>query len=256
MSAVLSEVRGKVQWITLNRPDKRNAINAEVIAGIAEGFERAQSNPEVRAIVLTGAGDKAFCAGGDLKPGAAFEFDVAEPTAPYANLFRLVRNCPLPSIARINGACMAGGMGLLCMTDIAVAAEHVQFGLPEARIGLFPFQVLSLMKEQIGPRLLREYALTGRAISAQEARDAGLLNHVVPAAQLDAKVEELLASLVANSPTALRRGKYALRAIESMDFEQSLAFNESQLTLMAQSEDAREGIASFNEKRKPTWTGK
>ena len=168
MSAVLSEVRGKVQWITLNRPDKRNAINAEVIAGIAEGFERAQSNPEVRAIVLTGAGDKAFCAGGDLKPGAAFEFDVAEPTAPYANLFRLVRNCPLPSIARINGACMAGGMGLLCMTDIAVAAEHVQFGLPEARIGLFPFQVLRKnrsgraccvnMRSPVGPSARRKPA--------------------------------------------------------------------------------------------------
>ena len=256
MSAVLLERRGAVQWITLNRPQQRNAINAEVIDGIAQGFQRAQESSQVRAIVLTAEGDKAFCAGGDLKPGNAFAFDVAEPAMPYANLLRLARNCPLPSVARVNGACMAGGMGLLCMTDLAIAADHAKFGLPEAKLGLFPFQVLSLLKDQIGPRMLREYALTGRTFTADEAKAVGLINHVVPAADLDAKLEELLELLVSNSPTALRRGKYALRAIEAMNFDQAIAFTESQLTLMAMSEDAREGMASFNEKRKPTWTGK
>lgn len=256
MSAVRIERRDRVQWITLDRPQQRNAINGEVIDGIAEGFRRAQADPEVRAVVLTGEGDKAFCAGGDLKPGTAFAFDVAEPTAPYANLLRLARNCPLPSVARINGACMAGGMGLLCMTDLAIAADHARFGLPEARLGLFPFQVLSLLKEQIGARILREYVLTGRTFGADEARSIGLINQVAPAADLDARLAELLDLLVSNSPTALRRGKYALRAIESMSFEQAIAFTESQLTLMAQSQDAHEGMAAFNEKRKPTWTGK
>lgn len=256
MSAVRIERRDRVQWITLDRPQQRNAINGEVIDGIAEGFRRAQADPEVRAVVLTGEGDKAFCAGGDLKPGTAFAFDVAEPTAPYANLLRLARNCPLPSVARINGACMAGGMGLLCMTDLAIAADHARFGLPEARLGLFPFQVLSLLKDQIGARILREYVLTGRTFGADEARSIGLINQVAPAADLDTRLAELLDLLVSNSPTALRRGKYALRAIESMSFEQAIAFTESQLTLMAQSQDAHEGMAAFNEKRKPTWTGK
>lgn len=256
LNVVLNELRGDVFWITLNRPDKRNAINPEVIAGIAAGFREAQANPATRAIVLTGAGDKAFCAGGDLQPGAAFVFDFAEPTSEYANLFRLAKACPLPSIARINGACMAGGMGLMCMTDLAIAADNVQFGLPEARLGLFPFQVLSLMKDQIGSRKLREYALIGKPFSAQEAKQAGLLNHVVPAAQLDEKLDELLANLVANSPSAIRRGKYALRAIEAMSFEQAIAFTESQLALMSQTEDAKEGLGSFNEKRKPRWSGK
>lgn len=256
MNVVRLERRDRVQWITLDRPQQRNAINGEVIEGITQGFLSAQADPEIRAIVLTGEGDKAFCAGGDLKPGKAFAFDVAEPTAPYANLLRLARNCPLPSVARINGACMAGGMGLLCMTDLAIAADHAKFGLPEAKLGLFPFQVLSLLKDQIGPRILREYVLTGRTFGAEEAKSIGLINQVVPAADLDAKLAELLESLVFNSPTALRRGKYALRAIESMSFEQAIAFTESQLTLMAQSEDAREGMAAFNEKRKPTWTGK
>lgn len=256
MSAVLLERRGAVQWITLNRPQQRNAINGEVIAGITEGFQHAEGDPEIRAIVLTAEGDKAFCAGGDLKPGNAFAFDVSEPMMPYANLLRLARNCPLPTVARVNGACMAGGMGLLCMTDLAIAVDHAKFGLPEAKLGLFPFQVLALLKDQIGSRVLREYALTGRTFTADEAKAIGLINHVVPAAELDAKLGELLDLLVSNSPTALRRGKYALRAIESMDFDQAIAFTESQLTLMAMSEDAREGMASFNEKRKPTWTGK
>lgn len=256
MSAVLIARRGAVQWITLNRPQQRNAIDGEVITGIAEGFRRAQEDRDVRAIVLTAEGDKAFCAGGDLKAGRAFTFDVAEPTAPYANLLRLAHNCPVPSIARINGACMAGGMGLLCMTDLAIAAEHATFGLPEAKLGLFPFQVLSLLKDQIAPRVLREIVLTGRMFTAEEAKAMGLVNHVVPAANLDNRLAELLDGLVANSPTALRRGKYALRAVESMSFEQAIAFTESQLTLLAQCEDAREGMAAFNEKRKPTWTGK
>jgi methylglutaconyl-CoA hydratase len=256
MSVVLHELRGEAFWIILNRPDKRNAINAEVIAGIAAGFREAHANPAARAIVLTGAGDKAFCAGGDLQPGGAFVFDVAEPTSGYANLLRLARDCPLPSIARVNGVCMAGGMGLMCMTDLAVAADHAEFGLPEVRLGLFPFQVLSLIKEQIGPRVLREYALAGKPFTAHDAKAAGLLNHVVPAAQLDEKLDEMLASLLANSPSAIRRGKYALRAIESMSFDQAIAFTESQIVLMAQSEDAKEGLASFNEKRKPLWTGK
>ena len=256
MTVVLHERRGEVFWITINRGEKRNAINRDVIAGISDGFRAAQSHPSARAIVLTGVGEKAFCAGADLEPGSALTFDVAHPSSPYANLLRLVAACPLPSIARVNGACLAGGVGLMCMTDLAIAADHVQFGLPEVRIGLFPFQVLSLLKDQVGPRILREYALTGKTFSAHEAKAVGLVNHVVPAAQLDEKLNEILADLGANSPSAIRRGKYALRAVESMNFEQALSFCESQLALMAQTEDAKEGIASFNDKRRPRWTGK
>lgn len=256
MSTVLQELRGEVFWITLNRPEKHNALNSEVLAGIAAGFRAAHASSATRAIVLTGAGDKAFCAGADLQPGAAFVFDTSEPSSEYANLLRLAKASQLPSIARVNGACLAGGMGLLCMTDLAIAADHAQFGLPETRLGLFPFQVLSLLKSVIGPRVLRECALTGKPLNAEEARTAGLLNYVVPATQLDEKLEDILTSLIANSPSAIRRGRYALNAIESMSFEQALAFTEGQLALMALTEDAREGLAAFNEKRRPIWTGK
>lgn len=253
---VLHEQRGPAFWITLNRPDKRNAINAEVIAGIREGYRLAHANSEVRVIVLTAAGDKAFCAGGDLQPGQGFAFDLSRPNGDYADMLREAQNATLPSIARVNGVCMAGGMGLLCMTDMAVAADHVLLGLPEVKVGVFPMQVLSLLQDIAPRRVIREWALSGEPFSAAEALTAGLLNHVVPAAELDERTEWLIARIVNKSPTAIRRGKYALRAIEAMSFDQAIAYTESQIAMLAMTEDAKEGLASFNEKRKPIWTGR
>ena len=197
------ERRSNVFWITINRADKRNAINQAVVDGIRDGFRQAHADAQVRAIVLTGAGDKAFCAGGDLQPGAGFAFDLARPNIDYADLLREANNATLPSIARVNGTCMAGGMGLLCMTDFAIAADHVLFGLPEVKIGLFPMQVLSLLKDIVPKRVLREWTISGEPFPAQEALQAGLLNHIVPAAELDARVDWLLARITDKSPTAI-----------------------------------------------------
>ncbi len=253
---VLLEVRGQVQWITINRPEKRNAINAGVIAGIRAGLRAAQADPAVRAIVLTGAGDKAFCAGADLAPGKGFAFDHSRPSLDYADMLREAQACALPTIARINGTCMAGGMGLACMTDLAVAAEHVLFGLPEVKVGVFPMQVLSLLQDMVPRRVMREWALSGEPFTAREAQAAGLVNRVVPAAELDAKTDWLVGRLADKSPTAIRRGKYAMRAMAAMSFEEALAYAEGQITLMTLTEDAKEGLAAFNEKRKPTWPGR
>src|SRR5258708_5973102 len=143
-NSVVLERRGTAFWITINRPEKRNAINGDVVAGIAKGFRDAHDDAEVRVIVLTGAGDKAFCAGADLvNTGAAFAVDFAKPNVDYADLLRLSQNATKPSIARVNGVCMAGGMGLLCMTDMAVAVDNAIFGLPEVKVGVFPMQVMS-----------------------------------------------------------------------------------------------------------------
>lgn len=254
--AVLHELRGHAFWITINRPDKRNAINAEVIAGIRAGYRAARADASIRAIVLTAAGDKAFCAGGDLQPGKGFAFDLSRPNIDYADLLREAQDCTLPTIARVNGTCMAGGMGLLCMTDMAVAADQVLFGLPEVKVGLFPMQVMSLLQDIAPRRKIREWALSGEPFGAAEALQAGLLNHVVPASELDAKVDWLVNRIVDKSPTGIRRGKYALRAIDAMGFDQAIAYTESQIALLALTEDAKEGLASFNEKRKPVWTGR
>ena len=255
-AAVLHERRGHAFWITINRPDKRNAINAEVIEGIRMGYRAAHADPQMRAIVLTAAGEKAFCAGGDLQPGKGFAFDLSRPNIDYADLMREAQAATLPTIARVNGTCMAGGMGLLCMTAMAVAADHAQFGLPEVKVGVFPMQVMSLLQDLAPRRKVREWALSGEPFGAAEALEAGLVNHVVPAAALDDKLEWLLGRIVDKSPTAIRRGKYAMRAIEAMSFDQAIAYTESQIALLAMTEDAKEGLASFNEKRKPVWTGR
>lgn len=256
-ASVLQEKRGQALWITINRPDKRNAINGEVVAGIARGYRDAHDDPDIRVIVLTGTGDKAFCAGADLQhTGAAFAFDFSRPNVDYADLLRLAQNATKPSIARVNGACMAGGMGLLCMTDMAVAADHVRFGLPEVKVGVFPMQVLSLLQSIVPRRLVNEWALTGEPFDAQAALAAGLINHVAPAAELDAKVDWLVGRLTDKSPTAIRRGKYAMRAIASMSFDEAIAYTESQIALLAMTEDAKEGLKAFAEKRKPSWPGR
>ncbi len=151
---------------------------------------------------------------------------------------------------------MAGGMGLLCMTDMAVAADHVIFGLPEVKVGVFPMQVLSLLQSIAPKRQVSEWSLTGEPFDAKTAKEAGLLNYVVPAAELDAKVDWLVNRIVDKSPTAIRRGKYAMRAIASMSFDESIAYTESQIALLAMTEDAKEGLKAFGEKRKPLWPGK
>ncbi|CAN5115860.1 enoyl-CoA hydratase/isomerase family protein [soil metagenome] len=253
---VLHDKRGHAFWITINRPDKRNALNASVIAGIVDGYRRAYEDNDVRVIVLTGAGTKAFCAGADLQPGAGFAFDLSQPNLAYADMLRMAQNATKPTIARVNGVCMAGGIGLLCMTDMAVASDDIVFGLPEVKVGVFPMQVLSLLQAIAPPRLVREWCFTGEPFTASEAKDAGLLNHVVPAAELDAKVEWLVARLIDKSPTAIRRGKYAMRALASMSFDQGIAYTESQIAVLAMTQDAKEGLAAFAEKRKPVWTGK
>jgi methylglutaconyl-CoA hydratase len=253
---VLCETRDHAYWITINRAEKRNALNDSVIGRIADGYAAAEADANVRVVVLTGRGDKAFCAGADLDPGRNFDFDTSIPTTPFADLFRRVKGSRLPSIARINGACVAGGMGLLCMADLAVAADHAVFGLPEIKVGLFPMQVLALLKSLVLPRVLHEWCLTGERFDAATALRAGIVNYVVPAAQLDDKVAALVAVLAANSPTAVRRGKYVLDSMEGMSFKQAIAFAEGQIVLAAGTQDAREGIAAFSEHRPPKWTGR
>ncbi|WP_238372602.1 enoyl-CoA hydratase-related protein [Heliomarina baculiformis] len=242
--------------ITLNRPEKRNAINNDLIEGISDGIKQAEADPDVRCIVLTGAGDKAFCAGGDLQPGGGFNFNFAEPSTAYGNLLRQAQNCPLPILAVVNGTCVAGGMGLVAMADLAIAVDTAKFGLPEAKIGLFPMQVLALMKALVPARTLREWMLTGELFSAQDAMEAGLLNRVVPTEQLVECADGIVSSLAKTSPSALRRGKYAMRVVDAMSFDQAIAFAEGQLGLMTLTQDAKEGLASFNEKRSPKFTGK
>jgi enoyl-CoA hydratase/carnithine racemase len=243
---------GQVLTLTITREARRNALTAEVLAGIATAFAQAEANKRIRAIVLTGAGEKAFCSGADLQ-GQAFRLDPAEPYGRLADLMRAARRVNVPVIARVNGACMAGGMGLLAIADLAVAHERAVFGLPEVKIGVFPAQVLALLKTLVPRRALNELVITGEPIDAHEAKALGLINHVTD--DLDGKLNWLLARITDKSPTAIRRALYTLKRIEMMPFEEAAAFTESQIALAALTDDAKEGQAAFREKRKPTWSG-
>ncbi len=250
------ETRGDVIWMTIDRPERRNAMSPGVIEGIADTIARASKEEKARAIVLTGAGDKAFCSGADLATGKSFKFDYATPSLAFANLLRVANRSTVPLIARVNGTCMAGGMGLLSMCDMAVAADHALFGLPEVKVGVFPMQVLTVLQRIVPSRTLYEMAFTGEPISAADAKAAGLVNYVAPSAELDAKVDWLIGRVIDKAPSALRRGRYAMRRIESMAFEESMSFTESQIGLLSMTADAEEGLTAFREKRKPAWTGR
>jgi enoyl-CoA hydratase/carnithine racemase len=243
-------------WVWIDREARRNALNPAVLAGVREATERAAADASIRAIVLTGVGDKAFCAGADLTHGTdTFAAVPDEPTTDFGRLARAVRGATVPLIARINGACVAGGLGLMSLCDLAIAADHARFGLPEVRVGVFPMQVLVFLRSILQARHINELCLTGELISAQRAAEIGLVNEVAPAGQLDARIEALLAKLRLASPAAIRRGKHVIFAMEMMAFNEALAFAEAQIALAAASADAREGLAAFNEKRKPRWAG-
>jgi enoyl-CoA hydratase/carnithine racemase len=251
---LLVEQRGAALWLTIQREERRNALSHGVLAGMAQAIDAAQSRRDLHAIVITGAGSKAFCAGADLQAAQAFTTDYSEPQGHLAQLFRRARASNLPLVARVNGACMAGGMGLLAMCDLAVASSHAVFGLPEVKVGVFPAQVLTVLQRLIPRRKLAEMCLTGEPIHSAEALALGLVNYV--ADDVDARLEWLLARLLDKSPAAIRRGVYTMKSIEAMGFEESMAFTESQIALFTLTEDAKEGQAAFQQKRKPQWKGK
>jgi enoyl-CoA hydratase/carnithine racemase len=248
------ETRDRTLWIAIDRAERRNALNPQVIAAIHGAMLAASTDASLRAIVLTGGGEKAICAGADLSEGTGvFAAAADEPTTDFGRLARVVRQIGIPIVARVNGACVAGGMGLLSLCDLAIAADHARFGLPEVKVGVFPMQVLVYLRRTVAPLALNYLCLTGELIPAAQALQIGLVNEVVPYAELDGRIHALLELLGKGSPAALRRGKYAMRALESMSFDSALAFAESQIALAAQTNDAREGLAAFKEKRAPAW---
>lgn len=248
------ERRGDVLWLTIQREERRNAMSHGVLEAMDAAIAGAQSDRSLRAIVVTGAGSKAFCAGADLQAAQAFTTDYSEPLGHFARLLRRARASHVPLVARVNGACMAGGMGLLAMCDLAVAARHAVFGLPEVKVGVFPAQVLSVLQHLVPRRKLAELCITGESITSQEALEIGLVNYVDD--DVDTRLDWLLRRIVDKSPAAIRRGLYTMKSIETMAFEESMSFTESQIALFTLTDDAKEGQAAFQQKRRPEWKGR
>lgn len=255
---VLIETRSEILWITINRPDRRNALNDDVANGIREALRSANDSDDLRAVVLTGAGDKAFCAGGDLGSSndGPFQVDPSRPDNAVVALFREFEACRVPTIARVNGHALAGGLGLACACNLAIATSQATFGVPETAIGLFPMMILPYLKRTMPRRQLLEWCITGARWTAQEALDCGLLNYVVEPEDLDAKLDWLLARIVDKSPTAIRMGLLAHHAMEDMSLDESFDYAQLMLPMMSSTEDAREGFQAFRDKRAPQWTGR
>ena len=255
---LLSTLEEGIAQLTLNREDRRNALNNEVLQALAEHLQNIGRSDEFRVIVLTGAGDKAFCAGGDLNPAAAQGGMLAmhKDRHGFVDLFRHMRTCGKPIIARVQGHCLAGGLGLMLGCDLAIAAERATFGTPEIKRGLFPMMIMSVIFRTVGRRKGLEMIFTGDRYSAQQAADMGLVNKVVPDDQLDDEVLALARKIASYSPAILRLGRDAFYTQEDMPIDKALEYLQSQLTVNSLAEDAAEGIMSFFQKRDPVWKGR
>ena len=253
---VLTEKRDRTFWITINRPERNNAMNDHVTGGIAEALKAAQADEDIRAIVLTGAGEKTFCAGGDLSPqpdGSPFKTEPSRPQLKLTDMFEAFEACTLPIIARVNGHALGGGFGLVCACDLAVGVKGARLGTPEVGVGLFPMTILPYMLRVLPRRKVLELCMRGTPWSAERAREEGLLNAIAEPGGLDDLLEEFLTDIVKRSPTAIRLGKTAYHAVQDMPIREAQQYTQLLLPIMAGTEDGKEGFAAFQQKRDPDW---
>ena len=257
--AVRYEARGPAAWLVIDREDRRNALSDEVIDGLLNALDHAADDASVRAVVVTGAGDRAFCAGGDLAGNLAPDegrVQSHERRGALAGLLRAISEHPKPVLARVNGVALAGGFGLMLACDLVVAADDVEVGTPEINLGLWPYMISAVVARNVPRKVMTEMMMTGRRFSAADAERWGMVNRIVPRAALDRAVDELVDELASKSALILRLGKEALLRSQDMAFEQALPYLQAMLTVNLESEDVAEGVAAFMEKRKPEWKGR
>ncbi|MDC1142528.1 enoyl-CoA hydratase-related protein [Planctomycetota bacterium] len=244
------------QIITLNRPDKRNALNADMIDELMEALDIAVMNDDVRSVQIHGAG-KAFCAGADLAEIQAMQTATVQDNQAsshhLASAFHMLYTLPKPTIAVVDGPALAGGAGLASCCDFIVASKTATFGYPEVKIGFVPAIVMILLTRQVGERAARDLCLSGRAVDADEAHRLGLVNQVVVEADLNTTADKLAANLRKNSPQSMEQVKDMFRRLYGMNLDDGMEWAADMNALARGTDDCKEGIAAFLEKRKPGW---
>ena len=258
---LLVEQDGAVLTLTIDRPERRNAMTWEVIATLRENLARAKADPSVRVVVVTGSGDQAFCAGADLsgmvprlEGGADDEFaDHHAARGWLAELFEEMWHLGKPTVARVQGWAMAGGFGLALACDLVIASDRARFGAPELNVGLWPYMVTVPMLRSMPPKRALELMLTSRVVDAEEAERIGFVTRVVPHDRLDAEVAATAAVLTSKPPGVMRMGRESFYAVLDSAATEALPYLHAMLTVTSQTAEAAEGVAAFIEKRAPAW---
>jgi len=252
------EVGSGVARLTLNRPEVRNALNEVLLRDLEAALGRLEVDPSARVIVLRGAGERAFCAGADLKRVGerGTTLQARESFGGLARILEYMARMRTPVIAQVHGYALAGGCGLAAGCDVVVASDDAVFGLPEIKVGLLPLVVMAPILRAVGRKRGLLMILSGEPVPAREAYEMGLVSRLVPRAELEASVSALAGTLAGYSPAALGLAKEAAATVPDMEYGAALRYLRELITLVALSDDAREGIAAFFEKRPPRWTGR
>jgi enoyl-CoA hydratase/carnithine racemase len=257
MSDLLYEVKGGAVFLTINRESRRNAISQEMIAAFLDYLDRADQDQDVFAVCITGAGEKAFCSGADLAVTLAKEGqDPLSGARHYAELLKKMARFGKPLVARVNGPCLAGGLGLMLSCDIVIARNDVFFSTPEVHVGIFPMMVGALLYRHVSRKKAMDMVLTGRKIPALEAESMGLITRAVEPDGLDQEIQETLQLLASKSSIGIRIGKEAFYAMSDMPFEEAVDYLCEALGKAISTEDAMEGMMAFMQKREPKFKGK
>jgi methylglutaconyl-CoA hydratase len=250
-------LKDRIATVTLNRPDVHNAFNEVMIAELTAVFRKIPEDDQVRVVVVTGNG-KSFSAGADLnwmKKMINYSYEEnLEDSIKLAELFDLMYSLPKPVIARVNGAAIGGGTGLVAVCDIAIAAESAKFSLSEVKLGLVPACISPYVIRKVGEGRCREFFLTGERLIAKRAMELGLVNQVMPMEELDKAVEEKANQLISSGPKAIAMCKELLKNVPGMDFDKAKTYTADMIARMRIGGEGQEGMSAFLEKRKPKWT--
>jgi 3-hydroxypropionyl-coenzyme A dehydratase len=257
LEQVLLTSAGHVATVTLNRPEQRNPLSATMLRDLASALRWCQEENDVRVVVLTGAG-RVFCAGADLSSfdGDTSAIDKFRSRDLFVELFVLMAELGKPIVGRINGHALAGGFGLACSCDILVAAETATFGTPEINVGIWPMMIQAILSRNVPRKVLLEMEMLGDRWTAAQLQSLGVVNRVVPHEQLDSTVDEIAGQLARKSPVAMRLGRDSFYRQQDMDFRAAMHYLHGQFLLVSQTEDSREGIRAFFEKREPEFKGR
>lgn len=256
-ATILYEKAGRAAWITLNRPEKRNAQNDELRAEMVHALERATLDESVHVVVVTGSGDQAFSAGADIDEFSTRRLSDAIVNKARRRPHETIRTLPKPVIAAVNGLALGGGCELVLASDLAIAADTAKFGQPEIRVGVIPgcggTQVLPRL---MGEKRAKEFIFTGRMMEAEEALRYGIVNRVVPAEELRAATDKLVNDLLRNSPAILKIAKLAVNKSLDLPLTVGMDYERELFAMCFGTEDQKEGARAFFEKRKPDYSGR